>query len=275
MTTSRTYRTTSADGTRIAGRVDGRGPALVLVPGGPADGQTGWAAMLPHLTDHFTCYGMNTRGRGPSEDHPDHSRERLVEDVVALIESIADDVHLFGHSAGGAHALEAAANTDAVSSLTLYEPTLTEFADDEVLARYARALARVRQAMADGRVTEAAQIFLQDVAMVNDEELALAAQADVGDEMGWLIRVVLREVESSGLPQLSELGLLERITVPVRLLYGARTHPFYVTVVRRLADRSTACSVHELAGLGHLGPEVDGALVAEQLLAVLDRSPID
>jgi pimeloyl-ACP methyl ester carboxylesterase len=61
-------------------------------------------------------------GRGPSgdhPDHPDHSRAQLVEDIVAFIESIDDAVVLFGHSAGGAHALEATANTAAVSALAL------------------------------------------------------------------------------------------------------------------------------------------------------------
>jgi pimeloyl-ACP methyl ester carboxylesterase len=63
----------STDGVRIAGRVDGHGPPLVLVHGAVADGESEFGALVPLLTDRFTCYRPSTRGRGYSDDHPDHS----------------------------------------------------------------------------------------------------------------------------------------------------------------------------------------------------------
>ncbi len=77
MTDERIHRAVSADGTELAGRVWGRGPALVLVHGGIGDGDVAWEALLPHLTDRFTCYLPSTRGRGLSSDNPDHSPARL------------------------------------------------------------------------------------------------------------------------------------------------------------------------------------------------------
>ena len=66
----------SNDGTKIAGRVQGQGPPLVLVHGGLGDGNVSWFFMLPFLVEHFTCYLLSTRGRGLSSDNADHSRER-------------------------------------------------------------------------------------------------------------------------------------------------------------------------------------------------------
>lgn len=265
MQPDRIHQADSPDGTRIVGGVHGHGPPLVLVPGGPADGETGWLALLPSLSEHFTCYTINTRGRGPSGDHPDHSRERIVEDIVAFTESIGDSVLLFGHSAGGAHALEAAANTAAVRAMALYEPTLTELAGPELRTRFDDAFVRARQAVDDGRPAEGAQVFLVDLALANDHELALLADVGAAEQMAPLVPVVLDEAAQSGPPQLTGLSLLEEITVPVLLLHGAETHPFYEQVAHHVADRLANCRLRAIPGLGHLGPETTPEPVTNEL----------
>lgn len=265
MTSERIHRATSSDGTVIAGRVHGQGPPLVLVPGGPADGETGWESLLPCLIDAFTCFTLNLRGRALSEDHPDHSHDRLVEDVVAFIESIGDDVCLFGHSAGGTLSLEAAARLSAVDALALYEPALFELADVALAARLTDGLVRVRRAVDEGRMTDAVRIFLEDVALANEHELALLADAGAEQEMAPLVPVVLDEVDQSGLPRLSDLALLEQVSMPVLLLHGARTHPFYTGALRFLAGRLRESAVREIPDVGHLGPEVDPRAVATAL----------
>jgi pimeloyl-ACP methyl ester carboxylesterase len=77
MADDRIHRAASADGTEIAGRVQGHGPPLVLVHGVMGDGDIAWESLLHHLTDRFTCYLPSTRGRGLSADNPDHSPPRL------------------------------------------------------------------------------------------------------------------------------------------------------------------------------------------------------
>ena len=69
----RIHRAVSADGTEIAGRVQGLGPPLILVHGAYGDGEIAWKALLPYLTDRYSCYLPSTRGRGLSSDNPDHS----------------------------------------------------------------------------------------------------------------------------------------------------------------------------------------------------------
>ncbi len=265
MQPDRMHEAMSPDGTRIVGGVHGHGPPLVLVPGGPADGETGWLALLPSLSDHFTCYTINTRGRGPSGDHPDHSRARIVEDIVAFVESISDAVLLFGHSAGGTHALEAAANTTAVRALALYEPTLVELAESSLRDRFEDAFVRVRQTVGDGRPADGAQIFLEELALANDDELALFEEVGAAQEMAPLVPLVLEEATQSGPPQLTDLSLLERVTIPVLLLHGACTHPFYKQVARQVADWLADCRLREVPDLGHLGPEVAPQAVTNEL----------
>jgi pimeloyl-ACP methyl ester carboxylesterase len=265
MRPDRMHQAVSPDGTRIVGGVHGHGPPLVLVPGGPADGETGWLALLPSLSEHFTCYTINTRGRGPSGDHPDHSRGRIVEDIVAFVEGIGDSVLLFGHSAGGAHALEAAANTAAVRALALYEPTLVELAEPDLRARFDDAFVRTRQAVRDGRPADGARIFLEELALANDDELSVLADVGAAEEMAPLLPVALREAARSGPPQLTELSLLDEITMPVLLLHGSRTHPFYRRVACQVAERLADCRLRELPGLGHLGPEIAPEPVTHEL----------
>src|SRR5215207_10998936 len=88
----------SADGTEIVGRVQGHGPPLILVHGAYGDGEIAWKALLPCLTDRYTCYTPSTRGRGLSGDNPDHSVHRLVQDVIAFIDTIGEPVYLVGWS---------------------------------------------------------------------------------------------------------------------------------------------------------------------------------
>ncbi len=271
MMTDRIHRTVSADGTAIAGRVHGHGPPLVLVPGSLADGETAWVALLPYLTDQFTCYALNTRGRGLSGDNPDHSRARVVEDVVAFAESVGDSVVLFGHSGGGTHALEAAAHTAAVGTLVLYEPALTELADEDSLA-LAPALKRVRHAADEDRLVDAVWIFLEELALINDTERAIVSEADVAQAIAPLIPVVLEEAEQSGLPRLTGLSLLDRVTIPVLLLHGSRTHRFYQRVVDYLADRLVDCQAREIPEVGHLGPAIEPEPVSAELTRLLARA---
>ena len=62
---------TSADGTAIAFTRAGTGPALVLVDGAMCYRGSGpMPALAERLTDHFTVYTYDRRGRGESGDTP-------------------------------------------------------------------------------------------------------------------------------------------------------------------------------------------------------------
>ena len=159
MTDTRIHRAVSADGTEVAGRVQGAGPALVLVHGGIGDGEIAWDSMLPHLTDRFTCYLPSTRGRGLSGDNPDHSPPRLEEDVTAFVDSIGERVYLVGWSGSGAWVLGAAARSNCVAGVAAYEPGLIPVMGRDDLVRTLGIMEQIGAAAADGRLVDALRVF--------------------------------------------------------------------------------------------------------------------
>jgi pimeloyl-ACP methyl ester carboxylesterase len=264
MADDRIHRATSADGTELAGHVHGRGEPLVLVHGGVGS-EDSWRFLLPYLSERFTCYPMNLRGRGLSAHGPDQAPERLIDDVVAFADSVGEPVGLIGHSSGGALALAAAAQAEKVASVALYEPALPEL-DEEVRARYRDAFARMGDAAADGRLADAARIALEDCALANDEELAVLAEAGAAEFLAPNVPVHLGDrgfVDHRFL----EPALLERLTMPVLLLHGSRTHPFYRSAVNHLASRLRDASAREIDGAGHMGPILAPSAVNGELTA--------
>jgi pimeloyl-ACP methyl ester carboxylesterase len=121
MTVAETQLTTSADGTRIAFDRRGEGTPLIVV-GGAWNTRQSAAALAEQLAGSFAVYTYDRRGRGDSGDTPPYAVEREIEDLQAVIEATGGSAALFGHSSGGALALEATARSVSVSRLAMYEP---------------------------------------------------------------------------------------------------------------------------------------------------------
>jgi pimeloyl-ACP methyl ester carboxylesterase len=83
MTAERIHKATSDDGTEVAAKVVGEGPALVFLPAGPGTSEASWRYVVPHLSASFTCYLVDTRGRGLSAAAEDQRPQRLCDDIVA------------------------------------------------------------------------------------------------------------------------------------------------------------------------------------------------
>jgi pimeloyl-ACP methyl ester carboxylesterase len=120
MPVAETQITTSADGTPIAFDLVGSGPALVLV-GGAWNTRHSPAELAALLADRFTVYTYDRRGRGDSGDTSPFAVEREIEDLEAVIGAAGGSAYAFGHSSGGALALEATAAGAPISKLAVYE----------------------------------------------------------------------------------------------------------------------------------------------------------
>lgn len=116
-------KVTSADGTEIAYDRAGTGPALVLVGGALTSRAFGVnVALAKCLTDQFTVYSYDRRGRGDSGDTKPYSAQREIEDLEAVIDAAGGHVLLYGSSSGGMLALDAAAALPGkVEKLVVYE----------------------------------------------------------------------------------------------------------------------------------------------------------
>jgi pimeloyl-ACP methyl ester carboxylesterase len=266
------HRAVSADGTLIAGRVHGQGPPIVFISSALGDDSTSWAAVLPFLTEHYTCYTMSTRGRGLSTDHPDHSSERLLEDITAFVDSIDAPVRLVGHSSAGALALDVAARNDNVVAVATYEPTLFEFASQELVTSVGDAAERMVGLVEQGRMLDATMVFLQGVAPATEEELEALAAAGAFEFLATYLPVLLQEVARSGLPGVSKPAILAEINVPVLVLYGEYTHPFWVGVAGALQDRLEHATVREVPGVAHFAPLVAPGPLAGEFTRFFEES---
>jgi pimeloyl-ACP methyl ester carboxylesterase len=239
----------SNDGTKIAGRVQGRGAPIVLVHGGLGDGEVSWFFMLPFLVEHFTCYLMSTRGRGLSGDNADHSRERQFEDVAAFVESIGEQVGLFGHSSGAVWALGGAAISPAhVRALALYEPPFPALEPPMSDEQYAQ----LKTAIVEGRLADAVQIATREIIGLRADEQALFSAPGVAERAQAALPVVVQEAPEMNRP--FDDALLESLSMRVLVLHGGRSRVEFKHAARKLSERLAGARLAEIAGAGHVGP---------------------
>ena len=264
MGNQRTHDVTT-DSVTISGTVHGHGPPLVFLPGGIGDGDLDWQALLPHLTGSFTCYLPSLRGRGLSSDSSDLRLHRLVEDLVAYVESIGQSTGLVGWSAGGM-VLLVAAQSDAVDAVAAVEPTIFSLMDDQERAGLGAAVTRMSELAADGNLAEAARAFL-GIAF-NDDEVTIADEAGYFEATGRYIPTLLKQLpqtmQSEG-PGPDDPQVLGTISAPVLVLHGSDTKRFLAAGARYVAGHVPNARLREIAGAGHAAPLTHPEALAEAI----------
>lgn len=155
---------TSKDGTTIAFDKTGHGPALILVGGSfeqrAMHSETSQLAAHPSLSEHFTVFHYDRRGRGNSTDTQPYAVAREVEDIEALINEAGGSVFLSGISSGAILAMEAAINLGSkVKKLAMYEPPYN-YSDGDTEQALKRFKKHFSDALAEGRRGDAVAHFL-------------------------------------------------------------------------------------------------------------------
>jgi pimeloyl-ACP methyl ester carboxylesterase len=252
MSNQRTHYVTTTDGVTIAGTVHGQGPPLVFVHGIIGDGDLDFQALLPHLTDRFTCHLPSNRGRGLSGDHPDPSSGRMVDDILTYIDSLGQSAGLVGWSAGADLALVVAAQSDAVDVLAVYEPALPPLLDEQARAAYGETFARMGELAAEGRLTDAMRAFAG--IPFNDVELAVAENAGYLEAAGRYVPNLLSTIQQQPeyrSPAPDDPAVLGAIAMPVLVLQGSDTKPFLIRNVQHVADHVPNARIQQVPGAGH------------------------
>lgn len=268
MSKARIRRAVSADGTEIAGRVLGQGPPLVLVHGGWGDGEVAWEALLPHLTDRFTCYLPSTRGRGLSADNLDHSPPRRQEDVTAFVDSIGEPVCLMGWS-GVDKVLGTAAHCGSVAAVALYEPVVPSAMQQDDVASLGATLERVGVAAAEGRLADAARAFAPWVQNANEIGALPAGFFEKwGRSIPAMLQFLQQDFSYEG-PRPTDPEVLAQIAAPVLILRGQETllEISFADSEQHVARHVADPHVREpLPGVGHFAPVLEPEPIAGELI---------
>jgi len=173
----------SKDGTQIAFEKSGQGPVLIIIGGSLADHHF-YVPLADELAKQFTLYNFDRRGRGQSGDTQPYAVEREIEDVDALIAHAKAPVVIYGHSAGSALALRAAAAGLNITKLALADPPYTPHgeADETAKAEFAKEAAYIQELHDKDDHKGSAKFFLSGFGL-SAEDAEEMLQSPAGESM--------------------------------------------------------------------------------------------
>jgi pimeloyl-ACP methyl ester carboxylesterase len=132
-------RTMTIDKLRVPGaelhyEVRGRGPALLMIPGGPTDAEI-FSELADRMQDRYTVVTYDPRGNSRSAFEggpPDIRVEVHADDAARLIAAVDEGpAYVFGSSGGAIYGLDLAAHyPDHVRALVAHEPPTTTLLPD-------------------------------------------------------------------------------------------------------------------------------------------------
>jgi pimeloyl-ACP methyl ester carboxylesterase len=257
---------TSPDGTPIAFETNGSGPLLIIITGALNTHNFGVPGDLaPLLQDDFTVLTYDRRGRGESGDTTPYAIYKELEDILALIKHNGGQAYLFGHSAGAALALFAAAEfPDEILKVAAYEPPVGGGWLERVLTN--QLIHWIRKQVAKGENLAVVTRFMRFVGM--DEELI--AETLAGEHGQTIIDMAGTIAYEAKIQNASSYFLKSRaqdLTQPVLILAGTKS---FKTAPGIMVDFTHAIPMAEsnlLAGQTHtFEPEVIAPILKEFFL---------
>jgi pimeloyl-ACP methyl ester carboxylesterase len=245
----------SADGTAIAFERFGAGPALVAV-GGAFSTRRSMIPLAQLLASHFTVYVYDRRGRGDSGPSTGATVQEQIGDLLAVIGATGAVADVFGHSSGGVLALWAAAGSDLVGRLAVYEPPL--LITDGPDASAAPFAAEIRGLLADGRAEEGTVAWFT---RTNGGHFD-----DTMRQLPWwpaLVAVAPTLPDESALTGDGSIpAAFSAITVPTRVFFGGASPAWAARAAAEVAATVRDGSAEVIEGQGHI---VDFGVLAAHL----------
>jgi pimeloyl-ACP methyl ester carboxylesterase len=231
----------SADGTTIAFERAGTGPAVILI-GGALSTRHGASGLAELLSPHFTVYTWDRRGRGDSSDTMPYSVRREIEDLGALVAAAGQPCCVYGHSSGGALALEAAQQGLPMAGLAAYEPPyMVEGEPDDDFNGL------VSRAVEEGRPEEALALFIGNAMPGSLDDMKQSPFWPSLVELAPTLPYDLAIVHDGSIP----VGRFAAIDTPTLLLVGG-TSPSWAAVAAEAIVASVPGAVrHTVEGQDH------------------------
>jgi pimeloyl-ACP methyl ester carboxylesterase len=164
------------------------------------------------LTEQFTVYNYDRRGRGDSGDTLPYAVEREIEDLEALIAEAGGSAHPYGISSGGALALEAAAAGIMIDKLAVYEVPYN-MADDGP-QRQLEYVEQLEALLAQERRGDAAELFMR-TAGASEEMIAGAKDSPMWPGLEAIAHTLAYDAAcmGNGQPPTARLARIRRPTL--------------------------------------------------------------
>lgn len=249
--------------TATATLADDDAPLLALHCSG-AGGRAfdGWRRRLP---DAATLLTPDLLGSGAEPAWPLGAATSLAAEAARLAALLPPQgLHVFGHSYGGAVALELARHWPGrVRSLTLYEPVRFALLHDtpalwRAITEVGRRIGALTLA---GQAVQAAELFVDYWSGAGRWAATPAPrQATLASRMG----KVQAEFEALFVDRV-RAAEYAALRLPVHLVTGDRSPAPALRVAERLAEALPSARLTRLCGLGHMGPLEDPAAVMSLL----------
>lgn len=257
----------SRDGTEIAYKKQGSGPALIIVSSAAADHQDA-SPLAEHLTAQFTVYNYDRRGRGQSSDTAPYDVKREVEDIEALIEAAGGKACLFGSSSGAVLALEAAnLLEDQITKLYLYEPPfIINDSRKPVPVDYVQQL---NSLIDDGKRSDAVEYFASEALGIPAEFIEYMKADPSWNKMESLAHTLAYDGLIMGTTQSGKPLPTGRwmIKAPTLIMTGENSEPLFHDAAHALVKLLPNAKVYTLSGQDHsavvMAPDILAKAVAD------------
>lgn len=238
----------SADGTVIAFERTGTGLPLVVI-GGAFNTRMSASGLVALLSDRFTVYSYDRRGRGDSggsRDAGDYDIEWEVQDLAAVVAATGEEAFVYGHSSGACLALESSARGVTMLKLAVYEPPYSGSGQDGPTAETA---AKLRALVEAGHRDEAATEFMGLIGMPA-ERIEQVKQSPYFPAMAAMAHTLPYEValENGGVAPVDRLA---KVTVPTLALAGGASPGWALNAARTIAQYVPEATYYVMQGQDH------------------------
>ncbi|MER6910140.1 alpha/beta hydrolase [Streptomyces sp. NPDC000594] len=253
----------SADGTVIAYERYGSGPPVVVIGGGLND-RAMFTPLSTIMSERFTVYTYDRRGRGDSgEGDPGRwTIDREIEDLAAILDAVGEPSHVFANCTGGMIAVLAAAGGLPMLRLGLYEPPYWSSPTT------AEQVSTLRRLIDEDRREEVVTLFSRDIVGFLDDESIEKFKT----HPAWAaFQTMTRSTYYDALINRDHLALpydaLHRIGVPTLVMRGDEGQRVIHDACARIAEEVPGAELVTMHGYDHLFDQKAGAPLLMEFFA--------
>ena len=253
----------------------GEGEPVLFIHGSLSDHRA-WDGIRDIVAENhrFIAYTQRHFGKADWPDEPVFGRDVHETDLVALLDTWNEPMHLMGWSYGGPIALQAALDRPAlVKRVALFEPSLGNILEgkpeyEQLLADRAGVWGPMIAAMENGDNRQATQLAIEYFFGLPEGGFETLPE---GARTMWLENADTLPQDFSA-PAATPMSCddLRSIEAPVLILYGTDTLPFFEAVAKEVAACLPNATLEEMPGAGHGAPVQQGNAVIERVLAFID-----